>query len=169
MDKTFNWLKDEWTGWKLLFGPILCLLISLAYLKLVMVSGISFFQSPVKPTPPLLTLGILIGLVLYYFLCALWEELLFRVPIVLLFSIHRNNPKIFITFIIAFSAIFGLCHGSIYNIILQGFHGLIFSLVFTKTGGLNLGLGTLRAWFIATAIHAGYNVSIMLFPQFLLT
>lgn len=168
MNRFLGWLEREWTGWKLIFGPLLCLLISLAYLKLIMISGISYFQTPGSPTPPSLTLGILIGLVFYYILSALWEELFFRVPLVFIFTVCHNNPKIFIAFIVIFSAIFGLCHGNIYNIVLQGFHGLIFSLVFIKTGGLNLGLGTLRAWFIAALVHASYNLSILFFPQFFL-
>ncbi len=133
-----------------------------------MFSGISFFQIPEIPDLPTFTIALIIALALHFFLSALWEELFFRVPLVFLFTIHRNNPKVFIVFLVIFSAIFGLCHGSAYHIILQGFHGLIFSLVFIKTGGLNLGLSTLRAWFIAAAVHAGYNLSLLFFPQFFL-
>lgn len=162
MDRFLGWLRKEWTGWKLFFGPLACFLLTLAYLKLIIFLKIGFFQSAPPIIPPILTPGILIPLIIYYLLMALMEELFFRVPIAIIYNGFSGGLSLgFLIFIIILSAVFGLCHGSFYNIILQGVHGLIFSLVFIKTGGLDLGLGTLRGWFIAATVHASYNISLL--------
>jgi len=106
LDRLLGWLKKEWTGWKLFLGPILCLLISLAYLKLIMVSGISFFQTPIKPDPPSLNTAFILATITYYFFSALWEELVFRVPINI-FASHLNKPKNLLIFIIVLKPTFG--------------------------------------------------------------
>lgn len=62
----------------------------------------------------------------------LWEEVVFRYfP---LFLVSKLSKDYKIPVILASSAIFGLCHGSVTNIWVQGVIGLVLASVYIKNG-----------------------------------
>lgn len=95
-------------------------------------------------------------IVLILFISALVEELMFRFPLVIL----NNNRNIQFIAIVLFSILFGLVHGDIYNIFIQGSSGIILSIVFLKCGGSdpfnnkNVLIGLL----CSTTVHATFNI-----------
>ena len=88
------------------------------------------------------------------FFSALAEEIFFRAPLVYVASIFQS---IKITLIAAaiFSIIFGMLHGGLRNILIQGVMGFLFSMSFLKCGGFHGKV--FKPLLSATSAHFLYN------------
>ena len=99
-------------------------------------------------------------MILLLILAAFTEEMMFRFPLVLFNNGERYKQLIAV---IGFSILFGYIHGNVYNIFMQGFGGLILSIVFLKCGGSdpfkikNVLIGIL----CSTTVHATFNIIVI--------
>jgi hypothetical protein len=88
----------------------------------------------------------------------LWEEIKWRVfPI----QVSRFLPKELVWPIVLFASIdFGLSHGNVFNIYIQGIHGLIFSYVYIKNN---------YSYFSSVFLHCIFNLSVIYLLPYTLT
>ena len=101
--------------------------------------------------------GWIITLVLV--LASVFEELTFRLLPIIFFSIFVDEVEIdwkLISVVIVSSVLFGVFHGSLNNIPLQGVLGVLFCIVFLKNGGLQKKY--IRATLASISVHLSYNV-----------
>lgn len=84
---------------------------------------------------------------------AAWEEMVFRVPLVL---VVRNPTLLTITFVLLSVVAFGWVHGSFWRVLSQGVAGGIFGLFFLKCGGMND--RWCKAWASSTLLHLTSNL-----------
>ncbi len=99
----------------------------------------------------------------FFIPAAALEECVFRAPLVIMAMIYQ--PAV-VPFALVLSTGFGLIHGGMQHILLQGVCGLIFAAVFLKCGGMQgrLLLGLL----CSTLAHAGSNSTVLLLGVLLL-
>ena len=163
----FQWLGDEAKSLKtfrIIFLSVpINLLIVMIMATLLSIMGLLPENS--KPIGiPILTWFFPV----FLFLAALFEELIFRLlPLLVGIAILHGydieeKSSYYPRLILMFSAaiIFGYAHGSWVNIFLQGFAGLVFSLVWLKCGGLQK--RWVKATLCSTLAHALYNGAIAL-------
>ena len=157
-----DWLKKEAVGKHVYFLIICSALINLIEALLVNVviytlhnlNIITITERPSNQDIEILS---------WYFLpflifAAFKEEIVFRLP--LFFAIEREvsfQKMIFFTIIL--SVIFGLFHGSIVNIFMQGFCGFVFCILFLKCGGYQKKY--IKAITVTTMAHFTYNLIIV--------
>lgn len=92
------------------------------------------------------------------------EEAMFRVPLMFPIGLYRARIVPFSAIPIAavlLSFIFGYLHGNLWNVGLQGFAGLLLSLVFLKSGGYQNKLE--KAFFSSFFFHSLNNGLIVLY------
>lgn len=109
-----------------------------------------FFSQEMKTTD-----GIL-GLTLF---APFFEELLFRLPLAF-FAWLRLPLELVLCLAVLMSIWFGLLHGLAFNILFQGFAGLLYSILFLKCGGLQ-GKPS-KALFVTFIAHAINNSVVLL-------
>ena len=86
------------------------------------------------------------------------EEIIFRVPLVIPMMFKAGTGTV-VFCAVALSSIFGILHGSLMNIPIQGVLGFIFSLMFIKCCKERGNLG--KALLTSTAIHYSYNMTLI--------
>ncbi len=92
------------------------------------------------------------------------EEFGFRLlPLAFTIGLIGNSSWILLV-ILCSSIVFGVAHGSMWHILVQGLVGVWLSIIFLKVGGFQRKY--LRAWLICTAIHFCYNGIICLIVIF---
>ncbi len=136
MLKIEGWLKEEVKGKWILFSIIACLFLDFA-LNCFVILILNIFDITISAQNesgiPILTPSFPIMLIC----TAYFEELIFRAPLALLVLLTAERWKLRVIFIVAvaLSILFGLVHGGIPNIFLQGIGGLLWSILFLKCGG----------------------------------
>ncbi|GEM_PF-5838991 len=199
MERFSRWLHKEPKGLE-----ILSLILGTAGCGVLLASGIGILLYTLGIQPPSRSMPVFphntIGLLLTLMMNAMHEELLFRLPLVVViaqtfrmregalcsmmaaigihyFIIFQHNPyswmflgvipsllvylatpfrNAVLPFAAILSVIFGILHGGIIFIAIQGMLGFIFCLIFLKTGGLRGAL--VKPLLCSTATHAVYNV-----------
>lgn len=119
-----------------LFG-LYSVFASLTALFVLSVFGVIFHDSPNIKMPPF---AVLIA-------APLVEEFIYRFLPIRCVKLFTTNKIVIRVVIIFSSAVFGAMHGYWYNIFIQGFSGIIFSVAFLKGG--------YRASVVAHATHNG--------------
>lgn len=159
-----DWLKKEARGKQVflyIIGAVfLHLAWSLSALEIMRWLNISIplMGNSIAPifTP---TLPILI------FVLALMEEVFFRLPLAFVvrvsryFSVKSIGTALALASAFFLSILFGLCHGSVYHIFLQGVGGFIYSILFLKCGGYQGKY--LKPLMASTAVHFLFNMSVL--------
>jgi len=84
----------------------------------------------------------------------LWEELFFRAAPLQLIRSSQINP--FYVIVIT-SVIFGLSHGSVYNIFFQGVYGVVFSYLYIRNN---------YDYWSSVILHSLWNLSVIYFVKF---
>lgn len=128
----YNWLKTEIPFRKIptyILGEVLvnaCLsAVGIAILDMVYTT---------TPLPQILTASDLLWYTpLLLVVNSFFEELFFRGP--LYFKKLQNTPSRLYAAILISSVLFGLAHGTFFNIAIQGVSGLLLSILFLKGGG----------------------------------
>ena len=87
-------------------------------------------------------------------LLALIEEVIYRLPLSIFVKLKFPTWAIMIVAIIL-SVIFGLAHGNALNILVQGWAGLLYSILYLKCGGMQGKPG--KAIFVTTLAHSLHN------------
>ena len=132
MLKIESWFKEEAKGTAVLFYMVIFLILDL-FLNCLISMLFDVFNVVVphsEPNSSILTFYfpiILLGM-------AFIEEIFFRFPLVLLVAL-KLRLWIILAVSVILSIIFGLLHGGIPNIFLQGIGGLFYSILFLKCGG----------------------------------
>ncbi len=146
-----RWLEKEACGKNLCFYVIICLIIDFMYCF----SILELFNL-LKINPPTSKEKIPINLIfpLILFGSAFFEELIFRAPLIGVIKMGWPKYKIIISATI-FSAAFGMCHGSIYNIFIQGVSGFMYCVLFLKCGGIQKKYN--KALITTTTAHFSFN------------
>lgn len=150
--KSWRWLGIEVPGGEFISFVGVCLLggFFLNFFALWVMSAFG-----VAPEPPRNKIPILVWwFPLFLFVAALIEEVIFRLPLALIVKKWGNSWQLFIA-IVLFSMAFGMAHGSVKNIPLQGTFGLIYCLIFLKCGGLQRRYG--KALCASTLAHVTMN------------
>lgn len=156
MNKLTGWLEKELFGWRLclfMLGSLAVIFVHSAF-----ISNISPFFNLTQPSPDdfWTDLPILRTFIVYTFYAAIFEEMLFRMPLAIAAEFCR--PKTIVILVIVLSIIFGYLHGSFHHIYFQGAHGLVYSVIFLKAGGFQR--RPFKALLAATIIHASYNLAL---------
>ncbi len=100
------------------------------------------------------------------FLLALGEEVFFRLmPIAIIVTLCKNRmlPEAFMKLLLLVtiysSVAFGLAHGHVYNILIQGVCGFTWCVIFLKCGGMN---GKYYTALLCSALaHTMYNIVVI--------
>jgi len=102
-------------------------------------------------------------MILVYFFSVQIEELIFRViPFFLSFIIFKRAPDIFYKTAVALmlffisTIIFGILHGGLVNILVQGVGGFILGIVYLRCGGYSGKV--LKPFAVASILHFIYNI-----------
>ncbi len=164
MPKFFEWLSIEPKGealWKFL---ALVVLMNCGYASWVYVTTSAFVIDlpDSKVLEDLIREHTLIFFALLPFLAAL-EELIFRLPLAI-FLKYNIQPGALLVVAVLLSILFGLAHGGLVGVPIQGIMGLVFCVVFLKCGGLQMKYQ--KAFLSSTAVHFTYNI--LAFSIFLL-
>jgi len=91
------------------------------------------------------------------FFFALIEEMMFRLPLMIAVNADADKKIIFL-FAFILSVVFGLLHGGIEHIFLQGAGGFLYCILFLKCGGYQKNY--LQATAVSTAAHFLWNLSL---------
>ncbi len=159
MQRLIRWLNVEARGAKLigmvtgatLAGIVLCKLTLLA----LILAG--YYPPAVPGAHALLNEGPVGWIVTLLGLSAISEEFFFRAP---LFAIGKACSRtVTLGAAAGLSIIFGLLHGGLAHIPLQGVLGFILSLVFLKCGGLQCNF--YKALAASSATHFLYNMGVV--------
>lgn len=112
-----------------------------------------------------------IWIIAIYFICGFGEEFIFRlVPFIFFLYLcdevelvkkYVNKKFLFILIVLISSIFFGLAHGNIYNILIQGIGGVIFFLVFIKYSGHpdEYDVPLSRGLLASSVVHIGFNMT----------
>ena len=149
-----DWLREEARDIYLL--RLIALFLILDFLWCIAIGSIiknklhpilpsRFLQFPM----PLIILSISID--------AFIEEVLFRlIPLYTAVKIFSKKSYLILGVAIISSVIFGVLHGSPWNILIQGEGGLLYSLLYLKSGGLQGNHN--KAISASTFLHASFNI-----------
>ena len=88
---------------------------------------------------------------------AFFEECMFRLPLAVMVEHDWTVSQIALG-VLGLSTVFGLLHGGILNILVQGVSGLLYSVLFLKCGGYQGRIG--KPILCSTAVHFLFNASI---------
>ncbi len=151
IERFIGWLKTEVYGANAVLFIIFFSLIALLVAEINVRILTYFLNIEHKEKIFPLTLS----LVPWMFLWALKEEFVYRRPISLIVS--RNGlGYVCLAWVIIAQIIFGLDHGSFYNIFIQGVAGCFYVVIFLKCGGAS---GKIIKPMLASASgHALYNL-----------
>lgn len=97
------------------------------------------------------------GLPFFLIFMALIEEVIFRLPLAVAVEAEAEKSAILL-FALLLSLAFGLAHGSILNIFIQGFGGFIYCILFLKCGGYQKKYS--QALAVTTTAHFLWNLSV---------
>jgi membrane protease YdiL (CAAX protease family) len=153
-----RWLKKEVTGKKFFLCVAAFLGVRLLYaLGCCAVANLLGINIPPvsRGKVPILTLSFPFFLLTAVFL----EESLFRLPLAILIQRGWRIGKILVSALIL-SILFGLYHGSIHHIFVQGIGGFIYSILFLKCGGLQKNYQ--KALCTTTITHFLFNTIIII-------
>ena len=154
-----RWFKKEARGKELYILMANCLVLNLAY-AFCFVGIMYLLKIDIPPVSrekiPIFTFTfpfMLIGL-------AFFEEILFRFPLSLIIEYDRSIAEV-LTAALVLSVIFGVIHGSVHHIFIQGVGGFIYSILFLKSGGLQKDYP--KAVAVTTVIHFMFNAILVVF------
>ncbi len=89
------------------------------------------------------------------------EEYIFRL-MPLEFALNRKfNSKQLSCVVLLVSTFFGYLHGGVEHVFIQGFGGIVLSVVFLKCGGMNKNYR--KAYICSTASHYCFNMILLVF------
>ncbi len=150
-----KWLEKETEGINVLFlttGTVLWMLVYIC-LILYISTGNILPKQQTSASMPILEYSFPLKL----FIMAYIEEFIFRLPLgVFCFFVH--SKKIILAIACVISIFFGILHGGAIHILCQGVFGIILSIVFLKTGGINKKI--IKPLFFSTVTHFLYNGAI---------
>lgn len=153
-----NWLKREAVGWHVIFYVLGCTVINLLIAALTM--GIVYLFKVDFPAKESIGLEILSPTFPFLlFILAFIEEVMFRLPLAIAITYEWSVRWLFI-FMVVLSVLFGISHGSVYNIPVQGAIGLMFSILFLKCGGMEERYK--KAILATTTAHFLYNGALVI-------
>lgn len=152
------WLKkDNLRGAD--FAMFCTLLLGFNFIyELVLIFTLPFPVDPFLQDPNNLPLILLTTVILLP--TAAIEELVFRGPLSIVTRKFPHKTWLLVASTIALSLLFGLVHGSPWNMLTQGVTGLSFSIIYLKAGGIHG-----KFWkpvMISTLAHLGFNTFIVL-------
>lgn len=137
MSRFWDWLDKEPTNWRQALRIIIvftCANFAWAawMMSILIASGIrptttggpAFLSQPLGYILPVL------------FVAAAFEEMIFRLPLIF-FARATDSRNVLVLAVAVFSALFGLAHGGLINLPIQGVAGVLLSVVFLKCGGLH--------------------------------
>lgn len=158
VDKIINYLRHEVNGFLVIcifiFGLISFNLFYHIGVAILFTKILSFNIPPIKAGLTILKWNFPFLL----FLFAATEELLFRFfPLYSSVEAYGISKKVLL-YAIGASIIFGLLHGSFFNIFIQGVSGFLYCLLFLKCGGFQKKY--IRAFFVTTTSHFFFNGSV---------
>src|SRR3989344_6876434 len=152
-----RWLKEEARG-AALFGLIIgTLLLALAYAlaALPVLALLKFDLPPLsRERIPIFTFSF----PFFLFTVAAVEEIVFRFPLAIAIYFELSLKRVLIVALVL-SALFGIAHGGIHNIFIQGVSGFIYSILFLKAGGLQKNYT--KALTVTTTMHFLYNMTLV--------
>ncbi len=129
-----RWLEKEALGKQVGLYIIGCLLLKLFFVFFVLCT-VRLLEIEIPPVNrkemPIFTFSfpiIFLGSVIT-------EEILFRLPLAIFLEKKWSIPGVLAAAFVL-SVIFGILHGSVYHIFIQGIAGFIYSILFLKCGGL---------------------------------
>lgn len=158
MERLWNWLKNEPKGFFAICGFVFFIIVFVLAWNAAMDFIVQFFGVRMAPTDGKLVKLLNAGLVKFLFIlffAAAAEEIIFRVPLILILDVSDSRPLLLFS-ALASSAIFGFSHGGFLNVLFQGAGGVFFCVAFLKGGAINDNLG--KGFFIATFTHFLLNV-----------
>jgi membrane protease YdiL (CAAX protease family) len=129
-----HWLKKEACGWQLCFCILGCLALHIVYTIGILVA-VFLLKIQIPPTSGERIQIFTISFPFALFGCAIVEEAIFRLPLAIFVAKGWTVARVLIVAIV-FSVVFGVVHGSIRHIFLQGMGGFMYSVLFLKAGGL---------------------------------
>lgn len=160
-----KWFKEE------IFGLDLLLYISTTVLLVVV------YETAFAILFPVLYKNISVGcsnssyagsipviVLIYIPLAALFEELLFRLIPLSLAICKSKTPEMVLFAIISSSFLFGMLHGNVFRVIIEGVVGVILSVLFLKCGAYQKKF--FKATMCSTAAHYALNIFVMLSVMF---
>jgi len=142
---------EQWRFYSLLLWLLLFdFVIAVSSVSLFQIQGVELPETVTEETP-ILSLLFLIEIVLI----SLFEEGIFRIiPLVLVMKMTKKHSIIFGVAVLS-SVVFGWIHGSVYNILIQGFGGMLYSIVFVKYS--QNGSRFLQASLVVICLHTVFN------------
>jgi len=151
----FNWFEEEIFGFKnislfILGSVVLYFILSVLglifltqVLKIEVADAASFDEINIYSMPVILLIG------------AILEEIIFRlIPLGLSMVCWGKSYKVFVVAILS-SVVFGWGHNGFEHVFIQGWGGIIFSIVFLKAGGFQEKF--FKATFCCTIAHFSFN------------
>jgi hypothetical protein len=127
-----DWLKEEAFGKSILFYIFLCISTKLIYCVIIVTALklLNIHISYIAGDIPILSLSFPYIL----FMSALIEESIFRLPLAALMYLRCPISVVLIA-AAALSASFGILHGGLSHVFIQGGAGIFYSVLFLKCGG----------------------------------
>ena len=151
------WIAREARGAEVLLLMLIFLMLNIIYvgcmsaLLEILIRGFSGYRDRM-PIDKVLPFSLI--------LLAFREELLFRAPLALLFLFRGVTMGKVLMAAMALSILFGFFHGGFIYILFQGVIGFSWCVLFLKCGGAHG--RPLKAVFVTTLTHAGYNGALAL-------
>jgi len=148
-----KWLKKEARGINII-GYVICF-VAIDFFYSIFIAELALLLGLISPGPEKEGIKIL-SLYFPLFLAAraFLEEVVFRLPLGFARKL-KLSARNTLALAILLSMIFGLAHGKIINIFIQGVSGLIYSILFLKCGGYQGKI--FKPLVTATATHAMFN------------
>ena len=150
-----KWLQDELHGWRLIFWPTVLLIAFLLYssifLNILQALGISMPHGQLLNPQSHWNEYV----IMHFLFVSLIEDFAFRfVPLVI--AVRLKRTWVLYSIIIISSMTFGFIHGNLLNIMYQGVAGIVLSIIFLKSGGMNK--KTFKPFLICIISHTSYNL-----------
>ena len=152
-----RWLEKEALGREIGLCVVGCLVLMFAYAFSVL-GAAHLLKIDIPPVSgeniPIFVFSFPIKLIVVVFI----EELIFRLPLAIVVEKKWSIAKVLASALVL-SAIFGVLHGSIHHIFIQGAEGFICSVLFLKCGGLQGNY--LKAVAVTTTTHFLFNAMVI--------
>lgn len=160
MAKLWRWLEKELHGFDLLVFIFKCSVLNILWCCLVMlVLHIINVEFPATRELPPLPAELVFLAPFVLLVVALAEEIFFRLPLAWAIKVFGESKWTLVS-AVALSTAFGLAHGHVLNIFVQGVSGLILCAIFLKCGGLQKKY--FKALATATLAHAFCNTLLLI-------
>ncbi|NTW14672.1 MAG: CPBP family intramembrane metalloprotease [Candidatus Moranbacteria bacterium] len=148
-----QWLLQEPSPLRVILIVLATMIIDFSYLKFLSLK-VPFFKTSKLSMKIVGVKALPVTYMILIFILACIEEMLFRLPLVIVVS-PGSSPYLILALAVLLSIGFGFAHGDPNNILCQGVMGFLYCLVFLSCGGLSQHYGT--ALMISTITHFLHN------------